>query len=117
MWTSKAFNGRCISEWLQRCLSTAILQPAAYPDPEQALPLLLSAMCLGSDSWLYQRKQPVRTALVRFYGLAERAGRFLTVEEGKQMHETGLNLARRYVALVHRDLKCHGLVVLVTKSA
>ena len=35
-------------------------------------------------------------------------------EEGQQIHECGIQLARRYVAMVRRDSRCPGPSVLVT---
>lgn len=44
LWTAKAYNGRVISEWLQRCLTDCFLRSAEYPDVEGQVPLLCSAL-------------------------------------------------------------------------
>ena len=43
--TAKAFNGRCISEWLRVCVDEAMHR--GVPDDENHIPLLASALILG----------------------------------------------------------------------
>ena len=47
LFVAKAYNGRIISEWLQRSLCDVLEDPERYLDPEDALPLLSGAMQLG----------------------------------------------------------------------
>lgn len=43
--------------------------------------------------------------MLRFYGLAERHGRFLTPQQGVQMHDAAMNFALKYKALVRHAVK------------
>ena len=45
LFTAKAFNSRCLAEWLQRCVHEALQR--GLPDDETQLPLLHSALILG----------------------------------------------------------------------
>ena len=46
LFTAKAFNSRCLAEWLQRCVQEALQR--GLPDDENQLPLLHSALILGT---------------------------------------------------------------------
>lgn len=52
LFTTKAYNGRVISEWLSRCLSDAAARPNELTDPDGELPLLAACMKFGSTSFL-----------------------------------------------------------------
>ena len=43
--TSKAYNGRCIAEWLRSCFDRAMTN--GFPDDENQIPLLYSCLKLG----------------------------------------------------------------------
>ena len=45
--TTKAYNGRVVSEWLCQCLDDARSQPALFQDPDNQLLLLNSCMFLA----------------------------------------------------------------------
>ena len=45
--TTKAYNGRVVSEWLSRCLADAVSRPNQFDDPDNELPLISSCMIFG----------------------------------------------------------------------
>ena len=121
--TAKAFNGRIIAEWLQRCFQEAMTR--GLRDDENLIPLVLSCLklgnileifcqcvlncCLVSSLGLWTRIDPLtsdsRTALSRFFGIQERQGRFLEPEARADVYKCGMTICRRYIDLAKHAIK------------
>lgn len=121
--TAKAFNGRIIAEWLQRCFQEAMTR--GLRDDENLIPLVLSCLNLGnileffgqcvfncflvSSLGLWTRIDPLtsdsRTALSRFFGIQERQGRFLEPEARADVYKCGMTICRRYIDLAKHAIK------------
>ena len=101
--TAKAFNGRILSEWFQRCLSDAANSPNQFRDPNEQLPLLAQCMSLvlaGRD-----QKRELRTSLNTWYSLQERYGRFMDSEERARYVDSLLRFIRLYVGLARQAVR------------
>ena len=133
LFTAKAFNSRCLAEWLQRCVHEALQR--GLPDDENQLPLLHSALILGPiyvvffHDWIFNpgsrcqsgvvhrletnfiscqilfgwERLHLRTAMSTFLGLQEREGRFLKNKE--EAYKQGMLLCRRYVDLAKHAIR------------
>ena len=51
--TTKAFNGRVVAEWLNGCLSDAQSRPDEFTDPDGELPLLSACMRFGLEGLVW----------------------------------------------------------------
>ena len=100
--TAKAFNGRILTEWLQRCLLDAVGRPNVFTDPNGQLLLLSQCVCLV---WPGLSKHLPRVSLNTWHGLQERYGRHMNLEERTAYVDSLLKFTRRYVALAQQAVR------------
>lgn len=104
--TAKAYNGRILTEWIQRCLSDAARRPNEFTDPNQQLTLLAQCASLvsaGSSGGPEQLQ--LRTSLNRWHGIQERCGRYMDMEERGRYVDSLNKFIQRYVALAQQAVR------------